>query len=188
MWGTAGGGGWWCGGGLGEGWCVGFHPASSRAEEPPCSHAREPRPLMAQVDLARPRGLREYILPGRNHSTTQSSGTRRCPPNSTTDYSCRQPSQYPSAANPKSHDTIAHKIFKLLHSHPHIRVSWIKVHVGYIGNEKADRLAKEAAETENFPETPLELPESFIKTFRRQKMMSTWKMTWDDEDTGRLTS
>ncbi|GIY37945.1 RNase H domain-containing protein [Caerostris darwini] len=58
MWDTAGGGGWWCGGGLGEGWCDGFHPASSRAEEPPCSHAREPRPLIAQVDLARPRGLR----------------------------------------------------------------------------------------------------------------------------------
>ncbi|GBM23903.1 hypothetical protein AVEN_208528-1 [Araneus ventricosus] len=91
-----------------------------------------------------------------------------------------------SAANPKSHNSIARKIFKLLHSHPHIRVSWIKAHVGYIGNEEADRLAKEAAETENFPETPLELPKSFIKTFLRQKMMATWQMAWDDGDTGRL--
>ncbi|GBN35164.1 hypothetical protein AVEN_103097-1, partial [Araneus ventricosus] len=66
-----------------------------------------------------------------------------------------------SAANPKSHNSIARKIFKLLHSHPHIRVSWIKAHAGYIENEEADRLAKEAAETENFPETPLELPKSY---------------------------
>ncbi|GBN64205.1 hypothetical protein AVEN_136302-1 [Araneus ventricosus] len=91
-----------------------------------------------------------------------------------------------SAANPKSHNSIARKIFKLLHSHPHIRVSWIKAHAGYIGNEEADRLAKEAAETENFPETPLELPKSFIKTFLRHKMLATWQMAWDDGDTGRL--
>ncbi|GBN33194.1 hypothetical protein AVEN_28472-1 [Araneus ventricosus] len=91
-----------------------------------------------------------------------------------------------SAANPKSHNSIARKIFKLLHSHPHIRVSWIKAHAGYIGNEEADRLAKEAAETGNIPETPLELPKSFIKTFLRQKMLATWKMAWDNGDTGRL--
>ncbi|GBM54123.1 hypothetical protein AVEN_119852-1 [Araneus ventricosus] len=91
-----------------------------------------------------------------------------------------------SEANPKSHNSIARKIFKLLHSHPHIRVSWIKAHAGYKGNEEAGRLAKEAAETENFPETPLELPKSFIKTFLRHKMLATWQMAWDDGDTGRL--
>ncbi|GBN15329.1 hypothetical protein AVEN_41167-1 [Araneus ventricosus] len=91
-----------------------------------------------------------------------------------------------SAANPKSQNSIPQKIFKLLHIHPHFRVSWIKAHAGYIGNEEADRLAKESAETENFPETPLELPKPFIKTFLRQKMLATWQMAWDDEDTGRL--
>ena len=55
--GGGGGGAWWCG--VGAGWCGdGFHPASSRAEEPPCSHARVPLPCIAQVDLALPRGLR----------------------------------------------------------------------------------------------------------------------------------
>ncbi|GBO14024.1 hypothetical protein AVEN_220697-1 [Araneus ventricosus] len=62
----------------------------------------------------------------------------------------------------------------------------MKAHSGYIENEEADRLAKEAAETENFPETPLELPKPFIKTFLRQKMLATWQMAWDDGDTGRL--
>ncbi|GBM45739.1 hypothetical protein AVEN_242784-1 [Araneus ventricosus] len=91
-----------------------------------------------------------------------------------------------SAANTKSYNSIARKIFKLLHSHPHIRVSWIKAHAGYIGNEEADRLAKEAAETENFSETPFEFPKSFIKTFLRQKMLATCQMAWDDGDTGSL--
>ncbi|GBM62499.1 hypothetical protein AVEN_145984-1 [Araneus ventricosus] len=91
-----------------------------------------------------------------------------------------------SAENPKNHNTITRQIFKLLHSHPHIIVSWIKVHVGYIGNEEADRMAKEAVETENFPETSLELPKSYIKTFLHQKMMAIWKMACDDGDTGRL--
>ncbi|GBN86288.1 hypothetical protein AVEN_73218-1, partial [Araneus ventricosus] len=91
-----------------------------------------------------------------------------------------------SAANPKSQTTIAQKIFKLLHSHPHIIVLWIKAQAGYIGIEEADRLAKKAAEKENFPETPLELPKSFIKTFLRQKIMTTGELASDDEDTGRL--
>ncbi|GBN04473.1 hypothetical protein AVEN_84042-1 [Araneus ventricosus] len=90
------------------------------------------------------------------------------------------------AANPKSHNSIARKIFRLLHSHPHIRVSWIKAHVGYIGNEESDRLVKEATETEKFRETPLEIPKFFIKTFLCQKMMATWQMAWNDGDTGRL--
>ncbi|GBN12369.1 hypothetical protein AVEN_101404-1 [Araneus ventricosus] len=92
-----------------------------------------------------------------------------------------------SAANPKSHNTIPLKIiFKLLHGHPHIRVQWIKAHVGYIGNEEVDRLAKEAAETESFPETPFELRKSFIKIIQRQKMMATWQVAWYDGDTKRL--
>ncbi|GBN16234.1 hypothetical protein AVEN_212587-1 [Araneus ventricosus] len=75
---------------------------------------------------------------------------------------------------------------KLLHSHPHIRVSWIKAHAGYIGTEKEDRLAKEAAKTEKFPKTPFKLPKSFIRIFLRQKIMATWQMPWDYGDTGRL--
>ncbi|GBM17976.1 hypothetical protein AVEN_238379-1 [Araneus ventricosus] len=84
-----------------------------------------------------------------------------------------------SAANPKSHNSIARKIFKLLHSRPFIRVSWIKGHARYTENEEADRLAKEAAETENFTTR-------VTKTFLRQKMLATWQMAWDDGDTGRL--
>ncbi|GBN85673.1 hypothetical protein AVEN_62908-1, partial [Araneus ventricosus] len=91
-----------------------------------------------------------------------------------------------SAANPESHNSNARKIFKLLHSQPNIRVSWIKAHAGYIENEEADRQAKKAAETENFPETPIEFPKSFIKAFIRQKMLATWEMASDDGDTGRL--
>ncbi|GBN19079.1 hypothetical protein AVEN_242663-1 [Araneus ventricosus] len=68
-----------------------------------------------------------------------------------------------SAANPKSHNSISN-----------------------IGNEESDRLTKEAAERENFPETPLEFPKSFIKILLSQKMLATCQMAWDDGDTGRL--
>ncbi|GBN15759.1 hypothetical protein AVEN_196300-1 [Araneus ventricosus] len=108
--------------------------------------------------------------------------------NSTIDYSYRQPSQHPISRKSKESRYNCRKIFMLLHSHPHIRVSWIKARAGYIGNEEADRLVNAAAETENFPGTPFELPKSFLKTFMRQKMMATRQMAWDDGYTGRLIS
>ncbi|GBM64471.1 hypothetical protein AVEN_194230-1 [Araneus ventricosus] len=91
-----------------------------------------------------------------------------------------------STVNPNSHNSIGQKFFKLLHSPPHIKVSCIKAHAGYIGKEESDILAKEATEMENYPEPPLEFPESLIKTFLLQKMLATWQMAWDDGDTGRL--
>ncbi|GBM44993.1 hypothetical protein AVEN_225741-1 [Araneus ventricosus] len=81
-----------------------------------------------------------------------------------------------SAAKPKSHNTITLNNFRLLHSHSHIRVSWIRGRVGYLGNEDADRLAKEASETEKFSETTHQLSNSFNKSILRQKMMATLQM------------
>ncbi|GBM23129.1 hypothetical protein AVEN_150542-1 [Araneus ventricosus] len=74
--------------------------------------------------------FKKCSLPGRNLGTTKSSGT------------CRSPiilvdnqANIQSAAKPKSRNTIARKIYKLVHLHTHIRVTCIKVSVGYIGNE-----------------------------------------------------
>ncbi|GBL85894.1 hypothetical protein AVEN_63210-1 [Araneus ventricosus] len=51
---------------------------------------------------------------------------------------------------------------------------------------KKKQIGKEAAETENIPETPVYLPKSLIKTIMHQKMMATWQIFWDDGDPGRF--
>ncbi|GBM97856.1 hypothetical protein AVEN_161437-1 [Araneus ventricosus] len=92
-------------------------------------------------------------------------------------------------ANPRSINTAAREICKSLITNKHIHISWIKAQVGYDGNEEADRLAKEAAESDRDP-LSVKAPISFLKLIFKKKMMEHWQSDWKDEYTVRphLTS
>ncbi|GBN15574.1 hypothetical protein AVEN_216399-1, partial [Araneus ventricosus] len=91
-----------------------------------------------------------------------------------------------AAANPRNINTTARKICKSLISNKHIHISWIKADVGYDGNEKADRLAKESAEFDRDP-LSVKAPISILKLIFKKRMMEDWQSDWEDEDTGRST-
>ncbi|GBN19763.1 Putative protein in type-1 retrotransposable element R1DM [Araneus ventricosus] len=86
-------------------------------------------------------------------------------------------------ANPKTKEQIARQIFKNLIDNPNIKVSWIKAHANYPGNEKADELAKEATTTGQ-PYTVL-LPTSHIKSVLKACLLRDWQELWTKGNTGR---
>ncbi|GBM84962.1 hypothetical protein AVEN_120225-1 [Araneus ventricosus] len=89
-----------------------------------------------------------------------------------------------AAANPRSRNTTAREICQSVITNKHMHISWIKAHVGYDGNEEADRLEKEAAESDRDPlsvKAPIFLPEINL-----QEKMEDWQSEWEDEDRERL--
>ncbi|GBM15984.1 hypothetical protein AVEN_108582-1 [Araneus ventricosus] len=69
---------------------------------------------------------------------------------------------------------------------PHIKISWIKAHAGYFGNEAADSLAKAEAES-NDVQLSTEQPKCHAKNTLRKDMMKQRQSEWDEGDTGRST-
>ncbi|GBM82428.1 hypothetical protein AVEN_125860-1 [Araneus ventricosus] len=75
--------------------------------------------------------------------------------------------------------------FKPFCSHKHIHLRWLKADVGYLGNECADQLAKEAI-TKGDPFF-LSKPLSYLKSEIRSASLSIWHDNWDNGETGRST-
>ncbi|GBM10711.1 hypothetical protein AVEN_105-1 [Araneus ventricosus] len=87
--------------------------------------------------------------------------------------------------NPKSHHSMVREIQTLLLSHKHIHLRWLKAQVGYLGNECADQLAKEAI-TKGDPFL-LPKPLSYLKSDIKSAALSIWQDNWDNGETGRST-
>ncbi|GBM95487.1 hypothetical protein AVEN_95944-1 [Araneus ventricosus] len=83
--------------------------------------------------------------------------------------------------NPKSRHSMVREIQTLLLSHKHIHLRWLKPHVGYLGNECANQLAKEAI-TKGDPFF-LPKPLSYLKYEIRSAALSIWQDNWDNGET-----
>ncbi|GBO26785.1 hypothetical protein AVEN_197481-1 [Araneus ventricosus] len=70
----------------------------------------------------------------------------------------------------------------LLLSRKHIHLRRLKAHVGYLGNECADQLAKEDI-TKGDPFL-LPKPLSYLKSEIRSAALGIWKDNWDNGETG----
>ena len=67
-----------------------------------------------------------------------------------------------------------------------ISLRFTRAHVGTPGNERADQLAKRAAEIETSPVYDFK-PVSTIKTEQRQRNYQIWQTNWEQSETGRHT-
>ncbi|GBM99201.1 hypothetical protein AVEN_235219-1 [Araneus ventricosus] len=83
-----------------------------------------------------------------------------------------------SSANPRTPNAIAININNILLQHPNIKLTWIKAHAGYEGNEYADMLAKQAAENSENNQT-IDIPKCHVKSFLKEKMMHAWQTDWN---------
>ncbi|XP_067134112.1 uncharacterized protein [Centruroides vittatus] len=65
-----------------------------------------------------------------------------------------------------------------------IQLSWVKAHMGNIGNEKADNLANEASDL-TLKEIYSKLSEQYIKREIKNKYLIIWQRRWEESRTGR---
>ncbi|GBO32341.1 hypothetical protein AVEN_1612-1 [Araneus ventricosus] len=66
------------------------------------------------------------------------------------------------------------------------KLGWIRAHVGHLGNEKADELAKEAITSTEAAVLTVPLPRSSAKQDLKQRALAKWQRRWDDGINGRF--
>ncbi|GBN55847.1 hypothetical protein AVEN_10885-1, partial [Araneus ventricosus] len=75
---------------------------------------------------------------------------------------------------------LARSIQDSLYYTQNIRLCWIRAHVGHLGNEKADELAKEAITSAETAVLTVPLPRSNAKQDLKQRELAKWQSPWDD--------
>ncbi|GBN14984.1 Biotinidase, partial [Araneus ventricosus] len=87
----------------------------------------------------------------------------------------------------KNNIPIARSIQDSLYNTHNIRLGWIRAHAGYLGNERADELAKEAITSTEAVVLTFSLPRSSTEQDLKQRALPKWQRRWDDGINGRST-
>ncbi|GBN75316.1 hypothetical protein AVEN_142937-1 [Araneus ventricosus] len=77
----------------------------------------------------------------------------------------------------KSSNPLIQETQQALLQNPSMQFNWIKAHVGFLGNEVADNLAKQAAEEGT--RLHLQTPKYHLKEMRRILSLNKWQQDWD---------
>ncbi|GBL72708.1 hypothetical protein AVEN_127945-1 [Araneus ventricosus] len=85
--------------------------------------------------------------------------------------------------DPHTPHQLVRDIQSLLTQNLNTLVGWIKAHVGYRGNDKADTLAKKAS-TKGVVVKTLK-PRCELKQHLQELFLKRWKNLWDNGNTGR---
>ncbi|GBN84819.1 hypothetical protein AVEN_248120-1 [Araneus ventricosus] len=64
-----------------------------------------------------------------------------------------------------------------------MQLNWIKAHVGFLGNEAADNLAKQA--TKEGTKIHLQAPKCHLQKMFRNLSLNKWQKDWESGDAGR---
>jgi len=89
-----------------------------------------------------------------------------------------------SLQNPRNHahlvEEIRKKVATLHDSNWTIKFSWVKAHAGILGNETADKLAKEAARTRLIDITFSRIPISSVYHDIQKDSIKKWQKEWQN--------
>jgi len=88
-----------------------------------------------------------------------------------------------SIKNARIHTSLIHKIRlqtrKLEQADWNVRFCWVKAHVGTLGNELADRLAKEAATNADIAICYNKIPKSVVQCELEKTSVEKWQSMWN---------